>query len=373
MGRKMIKTNVNELKEGMILGENLYDSFGNILLGEGIVLKESYIVKIKRLNIADVYIKEKTQKIHNYGEKENIKDPYLKETRLQAKKIVKEAMGKLHFNEVLLDKTIAIVSKMIDELISNDEIIISLRKLRSIDDYTLEHSVNVCILSLIIGIAMKIEYSELMELGVGAMLHDIGKRFIPKEILNKPSPLTLKEYEIVKNHTTYGYNILKKSKKISEIAAEIALCHHERLDGNGYPNKRMASEINTYSKIVALCDVYDALTSDRVYKKKIEPHKALEYICKMVNIQFDAQIVKKLIDCIGIYPIGSLVKLSTNEIGLVVDINKINPTKPVIKILLDEKGRKIHNYFEVDISKNPTIKINDVIPKFEGDFKFTNF
>lgn len=363
-------TDVDDLKEGMILGEDLYDSFGNILLSDGIVLKKSYILKIKEYNISKVYIEDSSASMSMYEENKDIKDPYLLETRLEAKKFVKEAMGKIYIDDSLSQKALKIVKKLIEELISNDEIVVSLGKLRKIDDYTLEHSVNVCIISLFIGMTMEIEHKDLIDLGIGAILHDIGKMMIPKNILNKPGPLTIDEYKIIKNHTTYGYEILKKSKGISEVAAQVALNHHERLDGNGYPIGKKGKQINIYSKIVAISDVYDALTSDRVYKKKVEAYKALEYICKMVNIQFDNEIVKRLISCIGIYPLGSIVKLNTNELGLVVDINKIKPSKPVIRILLDEKGKKPNNYLEVDTNKNPTITITGVIPKYDGNLKF---
>lgn len=369
MGNGFKITDVDDLKEGMILGENLYDSFGNILLSDGIFLKKSYILKIKEYDISKVYIKDSSFKKYTYYEDKGIKDPYLLETRLEAKKFVKEAMEKIYLDDSLSKKALRVVNKLIEELISNDEIVISLGKLREIDDYTLEHSVNVCIVSLFIGMTMGIDHKDLINLGIGAILHDIGKMMIPKSILNKPGSLTIDEYKIIKNHTTYGYDILKKSKRISEVAAQVALNHHERLDGNGYPLGKKENQINIYSKIVAISDVYDALTSDRVYKKKVEAHKALEYICKMVNIQFDNEIVKRLISCIGIYPLGSIVKLNTNELGLVVDINKIRPSKPVVRILLDEKGKKPNNYLEVDTNRNPTIKITSVLPKYDGNLK----
>lgn len=373
MAKKLIQTNVEELKEGMILGENLYDSFGNILLGDGIVLKKSYIVKIRGLNIAKVYIKEKSPSSQSSEQEQYTKDPYLIETRTEAKKFVDESMQRLDFNGALAQQAIAIVRKLIDELIENDEIIISLGSLRRVDDYTLEHSVNVCILSLVIGMSIGIDHDELMDLGIGAILHDIGKMLIPKHILNKPGLLTVDEYKIVKKHTTYGYDILKKSSKISKRAAEVALNHHERLDGNGYPSGKKEGQISIYSRIVAVCDVYDALTSDRVYKKKIEAHKALEYICKMVNIQFDNEIVKILLKCIGIYPLGCVVKLNTNEIGVVVDLNKIDISKPVVRILLDRNGKIVRNYFEVDTNRNPDIEVKNVFPKFEGNLNLLGF
>ncbi|WP_432665896.1 HD-GYP domain-containing protein [Wukongibacter baidiensis] len=364
MSSRLTKIDVDELKEGMILGENLYDSLGNILLGDGITLRETYIVKIKTLDISNVWIKNKLP--IKEMKKENHSDPYLLETRLEAKRFIADTMQEFYLNGAVVEKVLEIVNKLIEELLENDEIVISLGKLRTIDDYTLEHSVNVCIMSLVIGLSYGFEYEELVDLGVGAILHDIGKMLIPQEILNKPGALTVEEYEIVKNHTTYGYDILKKSEGISGIAAEIALSHHERPDGNGYPLGRKAEQIRIYSKIVAICDVYDALTSDRVYKKGIVPHKALQYICKMVDTQFDNELVKKLLNCVKIYPVGSLVRLNTNELGLVVDISKINPSKPIVRILLDEKGNKVTNYLEVDTNKNLGIQITNVFPKFEG-------
>lgn len=366
MSIKLTKIDVTELQEGMVLGENLCDSLGNILLSDGITLKESYIKKIINLNIAKVYIKDKLTAEDEVEEYYN--SPYMLETRLEAEKLISEAMHSFSLNGMMVEKVLAIVNKLIEELLDNDEIVISLGKLRSVDDYTLEHSVNVCIMSLVLGVSYGFKYDELIDLGVGAILHDIGKMLIPKEILNKPGALTIDEYEIVKNHTKFGYEILQKSKGISAIAAEIALNHHERLDGNGYPYGKKIDQIKIYSRIVAICDVYDALTSDRVYKKKIEPYKALEYICKMVNSQFDNELVKKLLSCVKIYPVGSLVKLNTNEVGLVVDVSKINPSQPIVRILLDEKGQRVIDYLEVDTNKNIDIQVTNVFPRFQGNF-----
>ncbi len=365
MGSKLIKINVAELEDGMILGENLFDAMGNILISDGITLKKSYIKKIINHDIDKVYIKEK---VKSENEEEGKSTPYIIKTRLEAKKLIGEAMEALSLNGAIVEKVLVIVNKLIEDLLDNDEIISSLGKLRSVDDYTLEHSVNVCIMSLILGISYGIKYDDLIDLGTGAILHDIGKMMIPQEILNKPGSLTIDEYEIVKRHTEYGYEILKNIKGISDIAAEVALNHHERLDGNGYPYGKKIDQIKIYSRIVAICDVYDALTSDRVYKKKIEHYKALEYICKMVNSQFDNELVKKLLNCVKIYPIGSMVKLNTNEIGLVVDIAKINPSKPVVRILIDEKGDKVADYLEVDTNKNIDIQVTNVFPRFQGNF-----
>lgn len=369
MDNGLKKITVDELKTGMILGQSIYDSSGNILLSEGIKIKDTYISKIRDLGIGEVLIKDSlvedsTYKIKYYNNVE--KTINIENTRREAKRFIEKTMNKIYFDSNIdIEKLIKIISNIIDDLLSNDEIVINLEDLRKVDNYTFEHSVNVCILSLIIGISLGYSYDELLDLGIGAILHDIGKMLIPQEILNKPGTLTKLEYDIVKKHTEYGYEILKKNKFISETAAKVALYHHERPDGCGYPEGKSSNEIHNYSKIVAIADVYDALTSDRVYKSKIEVHEALNYIITMIDSQFDSEIVKKFVNCIGIYPIGSVVKLNTNEIGLVVDINKFKPNKPIVRILVGNDGKRITEYLEVDINKNPDIAITTLIKKVQ--------
>ncbi len=359
----------DKLKAGMVLGENIYDKEGNILLSEGIILKDSYIKKIQNLNIDKINIR--VFNLESVSHNSNI--DYIKtyedieflshKTKLEAKEIIKTTMEKISFktSEIETEKIMIVVNKIVEDLLTNDSILMNLDRLRNVDDYTFEHSVNVCVLALVLGIKLGYNKEDLVELGIGAILHDIGKMLIPNEILNKPGPLTHEEYEIVKNHTTYGYDVLKKNSNISLVAAEVALCHHERPDGNGYPKGVKSNKIHTYSKIVAISDVYDALTSNRVYKNKIEPVKALEYIVSMSGTQFDSDLVYKFIECVGIYPLGSLVELNTKEVGIVIGINKKYPEKPVIRVLVDSFGNKISDHFEVDTSKNLDVEILSII------------
>ncbi|WIF95236.1 HD-GYP domain-containing protein [Caminicella sporogenes] len=372
MDNRTSKINVENVKAGMILGQNIYDNNGNILLSKGIKIRDSYLKKIKDLGIDEILIvnEEKDNSCSNYCRTmyhdNSHKKIIFEKTRREAKDFIEKTMKKIYFdNNIDVERLKSIVSNILDNLLSNDEVIISLENLRKVDDYTFEHSVNVCILSLVIGISLGYSYDELLDLGIGAILHDIGKMMVPKEILNKPGPLTAEEYDIVKKHTIYGYEIIKKNSLISEIAAQVVLSHHERPDGCGYPQGKSLDDMHCYSKIVAIADVYDALTSNRTYKSKVDAYEALEYIRTMAGSQFDKEIVKEFIKCIGIYPVGSIVRLNTNEVGLVVDINKFKPNKPIVRILIGNDGRKVTDYIEVDINKNPDVAITSLIHEYK--------
>jgi HD-GYP domain-containing protein (c-di-GMP phosphodiesterase class II) len=228
-----------------------------------------------------------------------------------------------------------------------------------VDDYTFAHSVNVCVLSIISGIGLGYSISRLKELGVGAILHDIGKLKVPQELLKKPSQLTVEEFEEIKKHTIYGYEILKNNKKVSMVSAFIAFGHHERYDGSGYPLQLKGESIHHCARIVAVADVYDALTSDRVYRKKIKPHEAIEYILSLSAHHFDEEIVQSFIRFVAIYPVGTGVILNTKERGVVISENKDMPTKPVIRVVYSEKGKKVSKYYEIDLSSSKNVFITE--------------
>ncbi len=356
---------VEELKDGMTLGETIYDNLGNILLSKGIVLKKIYINKIRNLkmNKVQIQILDIDTKENDTLSEENNQELFIR-TKSGAEDFIKKTFSKVSFknNNIEIDKIQEIVNRLINELLDNQIVTTSLDRLRSVDDYTFEHSVNVSVLALILGINLGYERKELLELGIGAILHDIGKILIPDEILNKPGPLTAREFAIIKEHTTYGYEALKNNKdSISDIASNIVLCHHERPDGLGYPNGIKNELIHTFSKIVAITDVFDALTSDRVYKNKVEPINAIEYIAKMAGVQFDSDLVYSFIECVALYPRGSIVKLNTDEIGMVIESNRMNPQKPKVKLLIDRFGNRLDKSFEIDINRNPDISIIKII------------
>jgi len=348
----MRRVKVEFLKEGMKLARPICNSEGRILLGEDVVLTPKYIERLKEIGITEVFIEDE------YSEGIEIKDVISHKTREEARVFVRNLFDNIKFNKKIdAGEVKRVVNNLIDELLYNKDILINLSDIKMADDYTFNHSVNVCIYSLVIGINLGYDQIKLRDLGVGTLLHDIGKTKIPAELLKKPARLTEEEYELVKKHTVYGYEILKNVDCISSVSAYIALCHHERFDGRGYPLGISGQDIHRFARISSVADVYDALTSDRVYKEKIKPEQAVEYLVSMSNYQFDCEIVKVFLDCIAIYPIGTGVILNTGEKGIVVDNNKNWPTRPVVRIVIDERGRRLSKFKEIDLSKDPKIFI----------------
>jgi HD-GYP domain-containing protein (c-di-GMP phosphodiesterase class II) len=208
---------------------------------------------------------------------------------------------------------------------------------------------------------MGYDEEKLKELGIGAMLHDVGKTRIPIEILNKPGGLTDEEFEIIKKHTNIGYEILKKSNMLSTYASYIALTHHERYDGKGYPLGLKGNEVHEFARIVSVADVYDAITSDRVYKRRIKINEAVEYLIGMGDHQFDYNIVRNFIEHVTIYPPGTCVLLNTGDKAIVVDINRKYPNRPIVRILADREGQIPKEPVEIDLTTNNTYIISDII------------
>lgn len=352
----MRKILVEKLKEGMILARTLHSYDGNILLNSGIILKNSYINKLRELGIRELYVEDEI------SSDIVIEDVISEETRFEARINIKNAMDGIRYGRTLDVKPVRdSVCKMIDELMDMQDTMVNLQDLKTNDQYTFSHSVNVCVLALITGIAMKYDEEKLRELGIGAMLHDMGKTRIPNEILNKPGSLTEEEFNIVKKHTNYGYEMLKKSKVLSTYASYIALTHHERYDGEGYPLGLRGMEIHEFSRIVSIADVYDAITSDRVYRRRVNISDAIEYLVGMGDHQFDYNIVKVFIDHITTYPPGTCVLLNSGEKAIVVDINKKYPSRPIIRLLTDSEGQMLREQVELDLTKKNTLIISEIM------------
>jgi len=230
-----------------------------------------------------------------------------------------------------------VVRSMVDSITRNPDAELWFTQLRKKDEYTADHSLNVCVLTLVFGRHLNFTESVLNELGIGALLHDIGKMRIPINVLNKPGPLTEDELALVRKHPTFGAEILKKTSGVSQTAVDIAYCHHERVDGEGYPRGLKADEISLFSKMVAVVDVYDAITSNRVYHHGMSPCDALRNMYQWQHKDFDESLVEDFIQCLGIYPVGSVVQLNTNEIGIIMNDNKEHRLKPTVMLVLDKK------------------------------------
>ena len=227
-----------------------------------------------------------------------------------------------------------VVVPLVASAVRNADALACFTQLRRRFDYTVLHSVRVCLLALAFGRHLGLPIADLITLGMGALLHDIGKTKIPEEILNKPGKLTEEEFELAKKHVQAGVQLLRRTDGIPAVALDVARYHHERHDGSGYPHRLHETQIPYLGQIGAIVDCYDALTSDRVYASAISGHAALQKIYEWRGRLFDKQLVEQFIQCMGIYPIGSVVELRSGDVGVVVSVNRVRRLKPRVKLVL---------------------------------------
>jgi putative nucleotidyltransferase with HDIG domain len=240
-----------------------------------------------------------------------------------------------------IDESEEFIGTVLGSVIRNECALLNLFKLRTFDEYTYTHSVNVAILALIFGRYMGLSTTDLRRLGIAGLFHDIGKERVPKNILKKPGRLTQEEFVIVKRHPGDGCAILQEQRDFSEEILRPILEHHEKFNGTGYPNAITGEAIAQASSIISLADIYDALTSDRAYKKSLVLQRALQIIYAMRGEEIRDDFVEHFIKCLGVYPSGSFVRLSNGMHGVITEVNPDRLLLPKVKIFLDERLRPI--------------------------------
>lgn len=260
-------------------------------------------------------------------------------------------------SETLLS-TIDIVDSLINELEEHGRYV-DFNRFRTYDNYTYVHSINVSLLTTLIALQMGYRGNYLRNLGTGGLLHDLGKLRIPVSILHKPSGLTPEEFEIVKRHPIQGQEMLWKVDVSSEILLAIRQ-HHERWNGQGYPDHLIKRAIDPSAQIVAIADVFDALTADRPYRKGLPPYHAFEMIMAGAGIDFAPDVVQAFRRSLVLYPENSVVTLNTGEVGIVIAVPFNYPTRPLVRLLFDEKGSFLTDYRVVDLLQDLTRFINEV-------------
>lgn len=340
------------IRENSILGRNIYSPDGRILLKTGVELTRALLEKIKSFKIFSLYI------IDEYSSVE-IEDVIKPELRQKSISVIKEVFSdierissrhkfekrklseysqkeKEYFNNISV-----LAEELLDNVLSNKNILLSLVDIKSMDNYTYAHCVNVAVISIIIGISLNLNKKNLTYLCIGALIHDIGKIFIPREILQKPGKLTPEEFKIMKNHPRLGYDFLNKFYSLSSHVRLIVLQHHERFDGLGYPDSIKGNKISYLARIVSIADVYDALTSDRPYKRSLCPSDALEYIMSNAGTLFDYDIVNVFSRIIIPFPKGTIVCLSNGDIGIVEKTIPSYPLRPIVKIIKSKDNKKV--------------------------------
>lgn len=311
--------NSKDLVPGMVISGNLYDDNQKVLLKANTQLTQFMINSIQRMQFDGIYIFEK-------NDVENAKHILSDETRMKAINKLK----KLDINACMF-----LANSIVNEIQSAESLIIEQVSLSSYDSYTYVHSVNVDVLSVIIGIGMGLRNSELELLSQSALMHDIGKCDVPIEIVNKPARLTTEEYEEMKRHPEYGLKRLREKEGGDEIAAVVknaVYSHHENLDGTGYPRGLTAKNIHIFAKIIHVADVYDALTTKRAYKDSMNPSDAIEYIMANNGSMFDMDVINTFLKYVAPYPIGCIVLLSNGQQGTVIENDEKYLARPKVKL-----------------------------------------
>jgi len=322
---------IEYLREGMTLGKTLYGEMGEVLLREGAIILKNYINKISSLGYFGLYIQDAL------SEDIDIKDVINEDLKMRTIQGVKNMMNINRDNDKEIQKSFIeledLVENIVKDISANKDLIINMIDLKVSNNYTFYHSVNVTVISLVIGLAMELSTKDMYNLGIASLLHDIGKIFTPNSILDKPGPLTFEEYNIIRKHPEDGYNYVK-DKLFTHTKTYLAILqHHERFDGTGYPRQISGKDICLFARIISVADVYDALTSNRPYKKRILASEAMEYIMGGGGTFFDIEVVREFSKIIAPYPVGTCVSLSNNLVGLVVENFSDCCLRPRIKVI----------------------------------------
>ncbi|MGL5614626.1 MAG: HD-GYP domain-containing protein [Sarcina sp.] len=359
------------VREGCYLGRTIYDSDGRILLRAGVKLSTSLIKRIKAVNIYSLYVTDdQTQK-----EIDEVISPELKQKSILLLKDVfttfdkisndstitnnsKKKFKLLEEKEKYLNSLEELSEELYENIISNKKLMIGLVDIKTMDAYTYQHSLNVAVISIVMGVGFKLPKRKLLDLCMGALLHDIGKIFIGKDIIQKPSRLTDAEFEAIKNHPKAGYDYLHKNDSISTSSKIVILQHHEKIDGSGYPKGLLGNDINLLAKIVAVADVYDALTSDRPYKLAMCPNEAFEFILSKADSMFDFEVTQIFSKVLVPYAKDSHVKLSNGDVAKVKKLHQFYPLRPYLEIIDSLEKSKIGTY--LDLSKELSIVISSM-------------
>lgn len=361
---------LRQVQPGMKLGRTVFTEDGKVLLGSGMVLTERLITGLHRSGIDSVYIDDprtvdivaediirpQTRQVAVEAIEKTVRQ--ITNSNKLARKISLKEMG-LHFQRAF--------SSILDDLMQNKQMVGHLTTISTHSPSLYHHSVSVAVLATAVGMSLGYNRTQLQQLGIGAMLHDLGKVSLPDELVKKKERWTDEEKEIAKEHTTLGFNLLRKQHDISLLSAHVCLQHHERINGSGYPQGLQGKEIHEYAQIVGICDIYDSLTSPRPWRKRYMPQDALEYLLGSGGYLFEHHLVNAFLKHIAIFPIGSSVVLNTGEVGVVSKVDPEYSHRPTVRILKDGRGNDVHIPYDVNLKES--LKL--FIVGFEDDELFS--
>jgi putative nucleotidyltransferase with HDIG domain len=392
--RKITVIQLEEVRLGMCLAQPVFAGDGLKLLDQGAIIEtEEVLEQLRRSGVKKVLIDvgasvvdvvaedERDQDEEAFRQElnepdtiiENLKNELVAARKIYdyAQQVIRDVMQSIRLGKNINNQEItAAADDLIQSVSRNPSALMSLINLRKRDEYTFNHSINVAAIALSVARHLNIKEPVLQQIGVAALMHDIGKTRIPLRLLNKSTRLTPEEFDVIRMHTIYGVDICKKENFGHDIILDIVRHHHESYDGRGYPDQLDHTQISRYTSLVAIADCYDALTTDRAYKPRVDPPEAIHLINSMSNVKFDRRLVYHFIKTIGIYPVGSVVGLSSGRIAMVIGFAQRNLLNPVLKVLLDENGVRdpLHEMLVLDRSEE---QISNLSPDFRflGDLE----
>lgn len=356
---------VEALKVGDQIGRSIYGDYGNLLLGKGVVLSERLMDKLHKHHIYYVYIND------DLSEGIDPQGTICEDTMIRSVKTVRKIMEKMLDNKnkvsargiIPLDEYIAvenIIKAIMEDINDNPDSLYMITGLIGTDMYTYQHSVNVAILTILTLKNMGYKEAVIKKIALGALLHDIGKAKIDTELINKSEKLTDDEFTEMKEHSNYGYDMIREDCVLSSYAKTIIKLHHEKLDGSGYPSGLKGNDIPEFVRLITICDMYDAMTTDRAYRRRMPIYEAIEILMGESIYRIDPLVLKTFIKNICIYPPGSGVKLLDGRIGIVKEYHAEFPDRPLLRIIgVDESSRFSKNdMYELDLLKELTVFID---------------
>lgn len=358
----MRKVSVDQLEDGMVTKKPVLGFLGQVMLNADIEIKPKHIYYLKRMGVNAVYVHD--PRLEDVEVRDLATDELRSESRALIAQIMKDVDSAsaekkgLAFKEKEVQD---VISKVVNQVLNVKDAPVQISDIRTQDGYVFAHSVNCCLLATLIGARMNYEARFLHVLATGALIHDIGLVAIPRAILKKPGALTDEEYSSVKKHPAIGYELFRRSKMFSERVGEVILSHHERYLGQGYPGGLREKEIPSLARIVMVADVFDALTSDKVYRLAYPVHKAMEMLNDWSGELFDPEVVDCFLESLAAYPIGTHVMLSNGESGLVVANIPGYTHRPVVRLLYKKDFSPHPSPYDLDLSRVKDMAITGLV------------
>ncbi len=357
----MIHIPIKKLKEGMITAQSIYNPLGASYLTKGVELSPKYIERLKKAGLDGVTVTSLDPKLKLAPPADIVQE----KTRISAIHNVATAFQNVEDHGTLDPKPLQDISETILlDIIEQQRNLVQLTDIRLHDTYTFAHSVNVAILSALLGVLQKLPKEDLLKLTLGGLLHDLGKITVPHEILTKPGHLSDDEWRLMQGHPDAGRQRLKKMFPNDILLSTIALQHHEHIDGSGYPNHLQGEQIHRYARIVAIADVYDALTSVRPYKRAYTPSVAHRIMTTCSPGHFDLELLQLFFDNVAIYPVGTIVKTQLGY-AIVKEVEFGHTQTPIVRVFANHEGKLLTETRDLDLEQTPKEMLEGVVTDSE--------